>query len=895
MSNLHININENKLTVSPGSTILDAATAAGIHIPTLCHDPRLKPVGACRVCLVEVEGARAPLPACATKVTDGMVVATDTKKIHKLRKTVVELLISDHPLECVTCEQCGDCGLQDLAYQYGLNKSRYIGERHPLREQEDDPFIQRKMDKCILCGRCVRICDEVESAFAIDFTYRGFQAQVGTDYGTSLKNTDCEFCGQCVSTCPVGALIEKPRLNKGRTWETKKTLTTCPYCGTGCTLELQTIGEKIVNVAAPLDKGVNRGNLCVKGRFGYQYVNSNDRLKTPLIKKNGKFVEATWPDAISLIADKFNSIKSAHGADALAGFSSAKCTNEENFVFQKFIRAAVSTNNVDHCARLCHASTVAGLARAFGSGAMTNSINDFAKAKAILVIGSNTTEAHPIIGINILQAVRQSGAKLIVIDPRQIKLTKFADVWMAQKPGTDVALINGIMNIILKEGWHDQKFIDERTEDFELLKATVAKYTPEKVAKLSGVSADDLRRVADIYANSGASSIVFSMGITQHSTGTDNVLTLANLAMLTGNVGREGTGVNPLRGQNNVQGACDMGSLPNVCAGYQSVDDQEVRAKFKQAWGVELPKKPGLTVVEVLNSAAKGGIKGLYIMGENPMLSDPDSQHVEEALEKLEFLVVQDIFMTETAAFADVILPGLTFAERDGTFTNTERRVQQVKRAINPLGQARADWRIISDVATAMGYPMSYESADEILAEIAALTPSYAGITNERIGDIGLQWPCTDINHPGTPILHKDKFARGKGKFYAVEYKPPAEEPDIKFPLILTTGRLLNQFHTGTMVRRTEGIDEVYPVAHAEINPRDAAKYGISNEDDVVLETRRGQITAKALVTKKSRPGTVFMPFHFHEAAANILTNPVLDPVAKIPEFKVCALRISKK
>ncbi len=737
MSQLNITINENKLTVSPGSTILDAAKAVGVHIPTLCHDPRLKPYGACRVCLVEVEGARAPMPACATKVTDGMVVSTDTEKIHRLRKTVVELLISDHPLECVTCEQCGDCGLQDLAYRYGLNKSRYIGERHPLREQGDDPFIQRNLDKCILCGRCVRICDEVESAFAIDFTYRGFQVQVGTDYGTSLKNTSCEFCGQCISSCPVGALIEKPRLNKGRTWETKKTLTICPYCGTGCTLELQTIGDKIVNVAAPLDKGVNRGNLCVKGRFGYQFVNSNDRLKTPLIKKNGKFVEATWSEAISLIAKKFNGIKSAHGADALAGFSSAKCTNEENYLFQKFMRAAVGTNNVDHCARLCHASTVAGLARAFGSGAMTNSIDDFAKAKAILVIGSNTTEAHPIIGINILQAVRNNGAKLIVIDPRKIKLTQFADIWMAQRPGSDVAVINGIMNIILKEGWYDQKFIEERTEDFDELKKILDAYTPEKVAEISGVSPEDLRRAADIYANSGASSIVFSMGITQHSTGTDNVLSLANLAMMTGNVGREGTGVNPLRGQNNVQGACDMGSLPNVCCGYQKVGDDGVQAKFQAAWGVELPKTPGLTVVEILNSAAKGGVKGLYVMGENPMLSDPDSQHVEEALEKLEFLVVQDIFMTETAVFADVILPGLTFAERDGTFTNTERRVQRIRRAINPMGNAREDWRIISDVATAMGYPMHYESADEILAEINSVTPSYACITTARISDSG--------------------------------------------------------------------------------------------------------------------------------------------------------------
>ncbi len=894
MTEMSLTLNGKKVSFDNEMTILEVAQGQGIDIPTLCHDPRLKPYGACRVCLVEVEGARAPLPACATKATDGMLIKTDTKDIRRLRKTVLELIISDHPLDCVTCEKCGDCALQDLAYQYGITESEFKGEKHTLEPQEDDPFIHRDLEKCILCGRCVRICDEVEHAFAIDFIYRGFKTQIGTTFGKSLKDTTCEFCGQCISTCPVGALVEKQRLNKGRVWEFDKTLTTCPYCGVGCTLELQTKNGEIVNVQAPLDIGVNNGNLCVKGRFGYDFVASPERLTTPLIKKNGDFHEATWDEAIKLIASKLGDIKSKHGPNSIAGLASAKCTNEENYVFQKFIRAAIGTNNVDHCARLCHSSTVTGLATSFGSGAMTNSIDDFADSKAILIIGSNTSEAHPIIHIEILRAVRFGDAKLIVIDPREIKMSKFADVKLHQKPGSDVAVLNGLMNVIIDEGLENKKFIEERTEHYEAMKKNVAKYTPEMVEEISGIPADGLRSAARMYATSGASSIVYSMGITQHTSGTDNVLSVANLAMLTGNIGRPGTGVNPLRGQNNVQGACDMGSLPNVYSGYQKVDDENSRNKLEKAWGVDLPTNKGLTVVEVMNGAASGDVKGVYIMGENPMLSDPDVSHVEIALEKLDFLVVQDIFLTETAAFADVILPSVSYAEKDGTFTNTERRVQKIRKAVPAVGEAQTDWKIISDISTAMGYEMSYESADEILEEIASVTPSYGGITPDRLGLTGLQWPCPTADHPGTPILHTEQFTRGLGKFHVVTYRPPAEVPDAEFPLILTTGRLLNQFHTGTMTRKTPGLDEVYPVAHVEISKFDAKKLDVVTGNFVNLETRRGKIKAKALVTDKSKKGIVFMPFHFKEAAANILTNPALDPIAKIPEFKVCALKMSK-
>jgi formate dehydrogenase (NADP+) alpha subunit len=893
---LEITINGQVKRSPAGRTILDLAREHGIRIPTLCHDPRLAPYGSCRLCVVEVEGSDKPLPACATQLAPGMVVRTDTDEIGEMRRIILDLLLSDHPADCMTCDKCGDCALQDYAYEYGVRSTSFKeGARHPVRPQEPDPFIRRDMSKCILCARCVRICDEVEAAFAIDWAHKGFEAQVGAPFGKSLKQTGCEFCGQCVSTCPVGALTEAPSAGKARPWEVSKALTVCPYCGVGCALELQTRGNEIVKVTAPMDKGPNRGNLCVKGRFGYHFVNSPDRLTTPLIRKDGRLVEAGWEEALGLVARKLNEIKADHGPDRIAGLASAKCTNEDNYVFQKLIRGTIGTNNIDHCARLCHSSTVAGLATAFGSGAMSNSIEDIKQAEALLVIGSNTTEAHPIIGLDLVKAVRENGAKLIVIDPRAIKLTKFADVWLAQKPGTDVAVVNGLMNVILAEGLVDESFIAERTEDYELFKETLVRYSPEKVEEISGVPADKLRDAARLFASAGAGCIVWSMGITQHTTGVDNVLALANLAMMTGNIGRPGTGVSPLRGQNNVQGSCDMGGLPNVFPGYQPVADQAVRDKFAEAWGVEVSGRPGLTATEMTVAAIEGRIKALYIMGENPMLSDADSAHIEEALENLDFLVVQDIFLTETAALADVVLPSLTFAEREGTFTSTERRIQRIRKAVDPVGEAKEDWRIVCELSTALGYPMSYGSPAEIMDEIASLTPSFGGVNYWRLDEAGgLQWPCPDESHPGTPILHVGKFTRGKGKFHPIEFRAPAEEPDIEFPLILTTGRVLNQYHTGTMIRRSAGIDEVYPVAAAEISPRDAKKHGLVNGEKVRLITRRGQIEATVMITDRSRPGVVFMPFHYKEAAANRLTNPATDPVSKIPEFKVCALRLEK-
>jgi len=593
------------------------------------------------------------------------------------------------------------------------------------------------------------------------------------------------------------------------------------------------------------------------------------------------------------VATRLTEIKANHGPDSLAGFSSAKCTNEENYVFQKLLRAGIGTNNVDHCARLCHSSTVAGLARAFGSGAMTNPQSEFRHADCIFVTGSNTTEAHPIAALHIIAAVREHGAKLIVADPRRIELTQYATLHIRQRSGTDVALFNAMLQVIISEGLCDEAFIRDRTEDFEKVRECVKNCTPEWAEPITGIVADDIREAARLYASAESGSIAYSMGITQHTTGTDNVLALANLAMITGNVGRASTGVNPLRGQNNVQGACDLGALPNKYPGYQDVADPEIRERFEAAWNTPLSPDVGLTVTEIVNAAGSGSIRGLYVMGENPLLSDPNLNHVKHALEDIEFLCVQDIFMTETAELADVVLPAASFAEKEGTVTNTDRRVQRVRKALPKPGDARDDWSILCDVATRIGYPMCYSSPSEIMDEIATVSPIYAGIAFDRLEEQGISWPCPDKNHPGTPFLHEGEFKRGRGKFHATPFKAAAEEPDDEYPLLLTTGRYLYHWHTRTMTSRTKGLEELCPPVPIEIHPEDAAKRGIKEGEVIDVSSRRGTIKANAKVTERSPRGTVFMAFHFHEGAANILTNDATDPIAKIPEFKVCAVRLS--
>ena len=673
-------------------------------------------------------------------------------------------------------------------------------------------------------------------------------------------------------------------------------LTTCPFCGCGCNFYLQVLDGDIVGVIPCKTDEVSEGSLCIKGRNAHKFIQHEDRLKAPLIKENGQFKPASWQEALDVVSQKLGEIKQKFGPDAIGFLSSAKCTNEENFALMKFVRAVIGTNNVDHCARLCHASTVVGLTSSFGSGAMTNSIPEIEGADCIFIVGSNTFEQHPLIGSRIIKA-KENGAKLIVVDPRRVPLVNFADVFLQIKPGTDVCLLNGLMNVLLSQNWIDEKFISERTEGFEDFKQKVKEYSPERVKEITGITPEDLQRAARLYGEAQRATVIYSMGITQHTTGTDNVKSCANLAMLTGNIGRESTGVNPLRGQNNVQGACDVGALPNVYSGYQSVTDKQVAEKFGKAWGAKLSLKPGLTVVEMMEAAYKGSLKAMYVMGENPMLSEPDINHVKSSLEALDFLVVQDIFLSETAKLADVVFPASSFAEKEGTFTATDRRVLRVRKAIDPVGESKPDWVIISELAQRMGSKQfSYASAEDIIKEIAELTPIYGGISYSRLdsGEI-LAWPCLTPDHPGTKFLHKGAFTRGKGRFFAIDFREPAEMPDEKFPFILTTGRLMFQYHTGTMSRRVPSLEKEASKGFVELHPRDAQRLRIEQGERVMVKSRRGEIKIDVLVTDRVAPGVVFISFHFAESAANVLTSSELDPEAKIPELKVCAVNVCKE
>ena len=892
-------IDGKEICAKNGANLLKTARENGIDIPGLCYYEKVSPIGGCRLCVVKIEGRPGLVPSCLCTVEEGMKVTAFDEELEAKRKVLVELILSEHNDDCINCIRDGNCELQDLAFRYGIEtgQRKYPSFWREIDQFKDEgaPVLIYDSTKCIKCGRCIKACYEIQGKGVLSFSNRGIETHIIAGLA-DWNGSECDGCGECVQACPVGAIVEKPvyGIRVREKDPEKKVVTTCAYCGVGCQLNLWVKDNKIVKVMGE-DQIPNYGAACVKGRFGLDFVSRDDRLKTPLIKKNGKFEETSWDEALDYIAKKFMQIKNENGPDSLAGLSSARCTNEENFVFQKFMRAVIGTNNVDHCARLCHASTVAGLASTFGSGAMTNSIEELEYADVILVTGSNTTETHPVIATKIKRAVLFHGAKLIVVDPRKIDLVKHATVWMRQKNGTDVAWMNGMMNVIINEGLEDKEFIKSRTEDYEEFKKMVAKFTPEKVEGITGIPKEKIIEAARIYAKADAASIVYSMGITQHITGTDNVRSTSNLAMLTGNVGKESTGVNPLRGQNNVQGACDLGALPNVYPGYQKVTDPEVKAKFEKAWATTLDDKVGLTVVEMTNAAADKKVKAMYLMGENPMVSDPNLNHVKEALESLDFLVVQDIFLTETAELADVVLPVTLFAEKEGNYTNTERRVLWLNKVLDAPGQARLDWNVTQEIARRMGYEMNYTSIKDIIDEINTLTPQYAGITYERImNGERLQWPCPDTDHPGTKYLHKGKFARGKGKFFPVDFIAPAEWPDDEYPFMLSTGRILYHYHTGSMSRRAVALNQYVEGPYMEMNENDMKRMDIKDGEEVKVSSRRGQIATVALESGKVDVGSVFIPFHFAEAAANMLTNDALDPVAKIPEFKVAACKIEK-
>ena len=886
MDEINLIINGQEVKAKKGMTVLEAAQAADIYIPTLCYDPDLEPYGGCRLCVVEIENMRGLPTACTTPATDGMVVRTETPAVSEVRCTTIDLLIADHPMDCLTCSKNQRCDLQKVAAYLGITERRLPSADKSFPIDDSNPFFYLDRNYCILCGRCVRTCDEVTGVNAIEIIDRGYPSRVSPFGDKPLLESICQSCGECVARCPVNALMPKSAMPPIGEVET-----TCPYCGVGCGMYLGLRDGRIVSIQGSRENPASKGRLCVKGRFGIsEFVHHPERLATPLIRRNGGFAEADWEEALGFVASKLTS----YSKEQVAVISSAKCTNEDNYVIQKFTRAVLGTNNIDHCARLCHAPSVTGLVQSFGSGAMTNSISDIGDAACILAIGTNTTETHPIIGFNVKKAVRR-GTKLIVANPRGIHLVRFADIWLRHNPGTDVALLMGMMKVIVDEKLLDSAFIEERCENFEAFKESLEGFDLAFVEKVTGVPSSQIIEAALMYATNRPAALLYAMGITQHSHGTDNVIATANLAMLTGNIGKPGSGVNPLRGQNNVQGACDMGALPNVYPGYQAVADSAIREKFEAAWGGTLSPTPGLTITEILEAAYQGRIKALYLIGENPMLSEPDASHVREALGRLDLFVAQDIFLTESAQLAHVVLPGVTFAEKDGTFTNTERRVQRVRKVIEPVGNSKPDWWITCQIGQRMGGKgFDFTHPSEIMDEIARLTPSYGGISYERLEAGGLQWPCPTQEHPGTPILHTKQFTRGKGRFIPLEYKPPVELPDDEYPLVLTTGRSLFHFHTGTMSRKVNGLNIFKGEEEVEINPKDALRLGIADGETIKVVSRRGEVIAKAKVTDISPLGVIFMTFHFAESPTNVLTNPALDPVSKIPELKVCAVRIEK-
>jgi formate dehydrogenase major subunit len=914
-----------------GQTILDAARAAGIEIPVLCHEPGLDPVGVCRMCVVDV-GERVKTAACVRKCQPGMTVRTGGEELDRHRRMLTELLMSDQPTphsEDLREKSLRDNELWALSRRYDAEGSRFPAA--PGRGADDSSkVIHVDHQACILCDRCIRACDDVQGNEVIGRTGKGHAARIAFDLDVPMGESSCVSCGECASVCPTGALIDKAiGLPLRPRSELESVDSVCPYCGVGCALTYHVDREQNAIVFAEgRPSSGSQGRLCVKGRYGWDYSAHPQRLTKPLIRREeaypkgalskdvrgendgrrrpGGFVddaevrpsfrEASWDEALDLVATKLGGIRERHGADALAGFGSAKCSNEEAYLFQKLIRAGFGTNNIDHCTRLCHASSVAALLESIGSGAVTTTYRDVENAEVALLTGTNTTSNHPVAATFFKQA-RKRGMKLIVVDPRREAIADQADHFCRIKPGTDVAFYNAMMHVIIEEGLVDTAFVAERTENFDALRETVAAYTPERASKICGLEPDVIREVARVFGRAKSAIIFWGMGISQHVYGTNNARCLISLALLTGNVGRSGTGLHPLRGQNNVQGASDAGLIPMVYPDYQPVGDPAVRAKFEAAWGRPLSPDPGLTVVEITRAAYEGRVRGMYIMGENPFLSDPNVNKVRQALSRLDFLVVQDIFLTETAEFADVILPASAYLEKQGTYTNTDRRVQLGAPVLEMPGEARLDWEIVQEVSRRIGYPMHYGSASEIFDEFAALTSSYATLRHDNLGPDGKLWPNPDPEHEAGPtVLFDDAFptANGRAKLVPAEWTAAPELPDDDYPFVLNTGRLLEHWHTGAMTRRSRALDAIAPEAFVSIHPADAKELGVGEGDRVEIASRRGSIRLVARLTTREGRGAVFVPFHFREAAANLLTLDELDPDGKIPEFKFCAVRVTR-
>ena len=871
-----------------GASVLDALLAAGLFLPHLCKDPDRPPIGSCRTCLVDIEGRRGLPASCTTPVEEGMAVRTASPVLDSVRRGVLRLTAAMRPEGPPVGE------LAEAMRRHGVEPP---AERRPLPPKRDDssPFFSLHMDGCILCRRCVVACNEVQHIGAISFLGRGSEMWVGPSGNGPVAESICTSCGQCVATCPTDAISAKRPLAAA----VKDVVSTCPYCGVGCGVVVKVDGEgRLLGADDDPANPSTRGMLCVKGRFGLGFVQHRDRLTTPLIRQDGELRPASWDEALDLVADRLVRYRGSFGA-----LGSAKATNEDGYALQKFVRLVMGTNSIDHCARLCHAPSVEAMSGQLGSGAASNSYDDFDLAGCLVIVGADPSSNHPVVAARFRNAVLR-GAKLVVINPKHIELCDYADVWLRPLPGTDVTLLNALANVVLTEGLWDEGFVRSRTEGFEEWRRVVERYTPEEAERVTAVPAEDIRRVAQMYARPpfGSSCLVWGMGITQHTMGTHNANALVNLALVSGQVGKPGSGLSPLRGQNNVQGCSDMGVLPNVLPGYQPV--ATAAAKFGQAWGGELSPERGLRVTEMVEAAYRGELKAMLIMGENPMVTEPHIEHAREALERLELLVAVEIFPSETVEMAHVVLPAASFAEKDGTFSNSERRVQRVRRAVEPVGESRPDWEIVCDLARRvcrrLGLPAAqfeYGDASQIFAEMASLTPILAGMSYERFErEGGLQWPCPTSDHPGTPRLHGETFPRGRGLFVPVEQgRQAAELPDAEYPLILNTGRILYHWHAGTMTRRVDELLERAPEVTVAVNPADAAVHGLAEGDDVVVQSRRGELTAKAVVTEAVRKGEVFIPFYrLADSAANLLTNAVYDPQSGIPEYKVCAVRIGR-
>jgi len=940
---MNLSINGKSMSVATGTTIYDAAMRAGIDIPALCHHPKMAPVGVCRMCVVDV-GGRVLAASCVRPCEEGMTVETHSPKVEKQRRMLTALLLADHPVPCAKERTTGDDELDALGRRYGLmdglksadGARRLLNLQSPISNQESwpqdvsSPVILVDHQACILCDRCIRACDDIQVNEVIGRTGKGYGTRIGFDLDNPMGESTCVSCGECVASCPTGALTNKsiflpivPRT------EMKSIDSVCPYCGVGCATTFFARDDKIVMAEGRSGSG-NDTRLCVKGRYGWDYAMHEERLVKPLIRraefypkgplspevadsKGGKnkradyaevmpaFREATWNEALDLVASRLLAIKVMHGSGALAGFGSAKCSNEEAYLFQKLMRAALGTNNVDHCTRLCHASSVAALLEGIGSGAVSDVFEHAKDADLILLTGSNPTANHPVAASFFKQAVKHRGVKLVVVDVRRPDIADFAGHYCQIRPGTDVAFYNAIMHELITHDQLDHAFIARRTENFEALKAVVANYTPERVAPVCGLSVETIRAVARMIGTSRNLIAFWGMGISQHSYGTDNARCLIALCLLRGSVGRAGTGLHPLRGQNNVQGASDAGLIPMMYPDYQPVEDEAIRRRFETAWGVPLDPKRGLTVVEITHGALKGDIKGMLMLGENPFLSDPNQNKVRAALANLDFLAVQDIFLTETCEFADVVLPASSFFEKQGTYTNTDRRVQ-IGRPVIPLpGEARLDWRVLCELSTRIGYPMNYTSPAAVFDEFVSLSPSYEGLSYENLAGGGKVWPYrpkdeefTPTDYIGELVLFGDSFptANGRGKFVPAEFSEAKDLPDVEFPLVLNTGRVLEHWHTGTMTRRSYALDKLEPAPFVEINPVDLAALGLAAGQEVTVRSRRGAIRLPARASEDVQPGSVFIPFHFREAAANVLTNDALDPYGKIPEYKFCAVRI---